>query len=205
MKTLLVATKNQGKLKEISDFLSNLPVQKVSLHDVGIEDEFEEKGTTYKQNSQNKAIFYAKKSRLPAIADDGGIEIVALSGAPGIKSRRWLGYEASDEVLIEHMKKIANGLPKNNRKAYFRTVVSFALPDGKVWSVFGEVEGEIAEKPHLKFLKGYPYRSFFYIPKIKKFYHESNLSDKEQKLYNHRYKAIQKLIPSIKRELKIEK
>jgi len=204
MKKLLIATKNQGKLKEISDFLSDLPLQTVSLSDVGIGDEFEEKGTTYKENSQNKAIFYARKSGFPTIADDGGIEINALNGAPGIKSRRWLGHEASDEELVEHMKKIARELPKNNRKAYFKTIVSFALPSGKIWSSFGEVEGEISQKPHLKFLRGYPYRSFFYLPKIKKFYHESDLSNEEEKLYNHRYKAIQKLIPIIKRELKNE-
>lgn len=204
MKKLLIATKNQGKLKEILDFLSDLPLRTVSLSGVGIGDEFGEKGTTYRENSQNKAIFYAKKSGLPTIADDGGIEIDALNGAPGAKSRRWLGWQASDEELIEHMKRVAEKLPKNNRKAYFRTIVSFALPNGKVWSSFGEVAGEIAEKPHPKFLKGYPYRSFFYIPKIKKFYHESDLSDKEQKLYNHRYKAIQKLIPIIRRELGIK-
>ena len=205
MKTLLIATKNQGKLKEISQFLSDLQVKVLlSLSDIGIEDEFEEKGKTYKENSQNKAIFYAAKSGLPAIADDGGIEIDALGGAPGIKSRRWLGWQASDEELVEHMKKIAKELPKNNRKAYFRTIVSLALPNGKVWSSFGEVEGEISEKPHLKLIKGYPYRSFFYLPKIKKFYHESDLSDKEQKLYNHRYKAIQKLIPIIRKELGIK-
>src|SRR3990167_2141287 len=205
MKTLLIATKNQGKLKEISQFLSDLQVKVLlSLSDIGIEDEFEEKGKTYKENSQNKAIFYAAKSGLSTIADDGGIEIDALGGAPGIKSRRWLGWQASDEELVEHMKKIAKELPKNNRKAYFRTIVSLALPNGKVWSSFGEVEGEISEKPHLKLIKGYPYRSFFYLPKIKKFYHESDLSDKEQKLYNHRYKAIQKLIPIIKNELGIK-
>ena len=203
MKKLLVATKNQGKLKEISDFLSNLPLQTVSLKDVGINEDFEETGKTYKENSQDKAIFYAKKSGLPAIADDGGIEIDALNGAPGIKSRRWLGWEANDEELIEHMKRIARELPKNNRKAYFRTIVSFVLPNGKVFSAKGEIEGTIARKPLLKLLKGYPYRSFFYLPKIKKFYHESDLSDKEQKLYNHRYKAIQKLIPIIKKELRI--
>ena len=205
MKTLLIATKNQGKLKEISQFLSDLQVKVLlSLSDIGIEDEFEEKGKTYKENSQNKAIFYAAKSGLSTIADDGGIEIDALGGAPGIKSRRWLGWQASDEELVEHMKKIAKELPKNNRKAYFRTIVSLALPNGKVWSSFGEVEGEISEKPHLKLIKGYPYRSFFYLPKIKKFYHESDLSDKEQKLYNHRYKAIQKLIPIIKKVLSIK-
>jgi len=204
MKKLLIATKNQGKLREISSFLSELPIKILSLKDLKIEDDFEEKGKTYKENSQNKAIFYAKKSGLPAIADDGGIEIDALNGAPGVKSRRWLGRKASDEELVEHMRRIARELPKENRKAYFRTIVSFALPNGKVWSSFGEVEGEIAEKPRFKLLKGYPYRSFFYLPKIKKFYHESDLSDKEQKLYNHRYKAIQKLIPIIRKELGIK-
>ena len=204
MKKLLVATKNQGKLKEISKFLRDLDLKIVSLKDVGISEDFEETGNTYEENSQNKAIFYAKKSGLSTIADDGGIEIDALDGAPGVKSRRWLGHEASDQELVAYMKKIIKELPKDNRKAFFRTIVSFALPNGKVWSSFGEVEGIIMEKPHLKLLKGYPYRSFFYLPKIKKFYHESDLSDKEQKLYNHRYKAIQKLIPVIKRVLNIK-
>ncbi|OGH39204.1 MAG: hypothetical protein A3B44_02740 [Candidatus Levybacteria bacterium RIFCSPLOWO2_01_FULL_38_21] len=204
MKKLLVATKNQGKLKEISYFLSDLPVKILSLSDIGIDYEFEEKGKTYKENSQSKAIFYAKKSGIAAIADDGGIEITALRGAPGIKSRRWVGEDSTDEKILDHMRKIAVKLPVNKRKAFFRTVISFALPTGKAWSSLGEVEGIIARKPHYKLLKGYPYRSFFYLPKIKKYYHESDLTEGEQKLYNHRYKAIQKLIPIIKREMKIE-
>ena len=203
MNRLLIATRNQGKLKEISQFLSDLPIKTLSLSDIGIRDEFEEKGQTYQENSQKKAIFYAKKSGLPTIADDGGIEIDALGGAPGIKSRRWIGEKSSDEKIINHMKKIARELPENNRKAFFRTVISFALPNGQVWSAEGGIGGIISEKPHLKLLRGYPYRSFFYLPKIKKYYHESDLLDEEQKLYNHRYKAIQKLKPIIARELKI--
>src|SRR3989344_6979104 len=110
MKKLLIATKNQGKLKEISDFLSDLPLQTVSLSDIGIEDDFEESGKTYKENSQNKAIFYAKKSGLPALSDDGGIEIDAFGGAPGIKSKRWVGKDSTDEKIIEHMKKVSKDL-----------------------------------------------------------------------------------------------
>lgn len=201
---LLVATKNQGKLKEILKFLSDLKIDLVSLNDLKISEDFKETGKTYRQNSQNKAIFYAKKSGLSTIADDGGIEIDALNGQPGVKSRRWLGRQASDEELVEHMKKIAKSLPENNRRAFFKTIVSLALPNGKVFSATGEIEGIIAKKPLLKLLKGYPYRSFFYLPKIKKFYHESDLSDKEQKLYNHRYKAIQKLTPIIRRELRFK-
>ena len=127
MNKLLIATRNQGKLKEISQFLSDLPIKILSLSDIGITDEFEEKGKTYQENSQNKAIFYAKLSGLPTISDDGGIEIDALGGAPGIKSRRWVGKDSTDEKIIEKMKKVSSALPKNNRKAFFKTVVYIPL------------------------------------------------------------------------------
>ena len=99
------------------------------------------------------------------------------------------------------MIRVASKLPENNRKAVFKTVISLAFPNGKVWSVTGEIKGIIADKPYLKILKGYPYRSFFYLPQIKKYYHEDQLTEKEQKEYNHRYKAIEKLKPIIIKEL----
>ena len=197
MKKLLIATKNPGKIIEIKKFLKDLPFEIVSLKDVNINDDVEETGKTYEENSLLKALFYAKKSKLPVISDDGGLEIDALGGAPGIKSRRWLGYEATDQELIEYMKKISQDLPENNRTAYFKTVVTFALPDGKYFQSEGKVKGEIARKPLLKFLKGYPYRSFFFLPQINKFYHETQLLKEEEKVYNHRYKAIKKLKPKI--------
>lgn len=201
MKKLLIATTNEGKLKEISNFLSDLPLEIVSLADVGINDKVKETGKTYEENSRIKAFFYSKKSNLPVIADDGGLEINALGGAPGIKSRRWLGKDSKEKDIINHMIKVALALPDDNRDAKFKTVISLALPNGKVWSVTGEIEGIIAKKPYLKLLKGYPYRSFFYLPKLKKYYHEKELTDREQKLYNHRYIAINKLRPIIVREL----
>ena len=97
------------------------------------------------------------------------------------------------------MLKVSKSLPKDNRSAFFKTVVTFALPNGKVWSVSGQVEGRISDKPYLKLLQGYPYRSFFFLPKINKFYHEGELSKAEERLYNHRYKAVQKLLPIIKK------
>src|SRR3989338_1265304 len=201
MKKLLIATANAGKLKEISNFLKDLPLKIVSLSDLGINDHVEEVGKNYEENSQLKALFYSKKSGLPTIADDGGIEISALDGAPGINSKRWLGKDSTEQDIINHMIKVARELPDDNRQAFFKTVISFALPNGKVWSVSGEVEGIIARKPYLKLLKGYPYRSFFYLPKIKKYYHEDQLDAVEEKEYNHRYKALQKLKPTIIKEL----
>src|SRR5437867_4147145 len=139
MKRLLIATHNQGKLDELQNLLSDLPIELVSLSDVGITEDVIEDGATYEENSRKKAVFYAKKSNLPALADDGGLEIVALNYEPGVRSRRWLGYEASDDELIMHMEKITKTLPDDNRDAYFKAVLSLALPDGAVWSVLGEV------------------------------------------------------------------
>jgi len=201
MKKLLIATKNPGKIIEIKSFLKDLPFETVSLKDVDIDDDVKETGKTYEANSLKKALFYAKLSGLPTISDDGGLEIKALNGAPGVKSRRWLGHEATDEELIKHMIKVTKELPENNRTAYFKTVMTFAIPNGKYFQSKGKVKGEIAKKPLLKLLKGYPFRSFFFLPQINKFYHESQLLKEEEKVYNHRYKALTKLKPIIIREL----
>jgi XTP/dITP diphosphohydrolase len=201
MKKILIATKNPGKLKEISNFLSDFNIKTVSLSDLEINDEVEETGKNYKENSKLKAMYYARKSSLPTITDDGGIEIDALDGAPGLKSKRWLGKNSTEQDIVNFMLKFAKDLSDDKRKAKFKTIISFALPDGKIWQAAGEVDGIIADKPYLKLLKGYPYRSFFYLPKIKKYYHENQLTEGEQKEYNHRYKAIQKLKKIIVKKL----
>jgi len=203
MQKILIGSRNPSKILEFKNFLSVLSLYCVSPDDLGIEEDVEETGSTYAQNSKKKALFYAKISGLPTIADDGGLEIEALGGMPGVKSRRWLGYHASDEELMRHMEKIAKDLGENERTAYFKTVVSFALPSGKVYQAASSVKGIIAKKPCFKILSGYPFRSFFYLSEIKKYYHEDDLSEEEQKLYNHRYTAIQKILPIIKQELSL--
>lgn len=190
---LLIATHNQGKLREISSFLSDIPFKIVSLKDLGIKEDVLEDGKTYKENSIKKALFFSKLTGLLTVADDGGIEIDALNGAPGLHSRRW---SEDEKEIIEKMKQIAKDLPQSKKGAAFKTVVSFALPNGQVWSFKGQIKGEIRD-PYLKYLKGFPYRSFFYLPKLKKFYHEDELTKIDEKMYNHRYKAIQKLKPKI--------
>jgi XTP/dITP diphosphohydrolase len=199
--TILIATHNKGKIQEFSRFLQDTDFTVVSLSDLSLHEDVSEDGKTYEENSQKKAVYYAKKSGIPALSDDGGLEVSALNGEPGIKSRRWLGHDATDEELIKHMQKVAESLPENNRYAKFVTVVSFALPDGKIWSQRGEVEGIIIKEPFLKMNPGYPYRSFFYLPTLKKYYHENDLAEKEMQEYNHRYKAFLKLLPQIQNHL----
>lgn len=201
MKKLLIATTNKGKLHELSLFLKDVPVQLVSLRDVGITDEPEETGKDYIENSQLKALFYSKESGLPAIADDGGLEIMALGGAPGLKSHRWLGPDTTEEDIIAHMKKLAKTLPDDNRQAFFKTVVSVGFPDGRAKSFSGSVEGIIAKEPAEKYEPGYPYRSFFFVPKLNKFYFETELTPSELKQFNHRYKAVQEVKKYLQKEL----
>lgn len=201
MKKLLIGTHNPAKLNELSELLADLPVQLVSLTDVGINEDVDETGITYEENSQKKALFYAKKSGLPALSDDGGIEIAALNFAPGVHSKRWLGDGKSEDELIAHMQKVANELPDENRTAFFKVVLSLALPNGKFWSVAGEIEGIISKKPFIQKRKGYPYRSFFFLPKLNKYYFESELTPEEQQQYNHRVIAIEKLKPLLIKEL----
>lgn len=205
MKKILIATRNPGKLFEITKFLSDLPIQTISLSDLEIKENVEETGKTYRENSVKKARFYAKLSGLPTVADDGGIEIDALGGGPGPRSRRFFGKngkEATDEEIIEEMKKLVKALPQNKLGAAFKDVITLALPTGETFSVNGQVKG-VLKDPYLKLLHGYPYRSFFYLPKIKKYYHESELTEDEERKYNHRYKAINKLKPIIRKVLGI--
>lgn len=197
MKRLLIATTNRGKLREFQEFLKDMPLELVSLTDLGISQDYNEEADDYAENSRGKAQFYTNLSGLPALADDGGIEIDALDGAPGIHSKRWVGEDSTDEKIIEKMTQVARTLPEDNRAARFITVVTVSFPDGKIIQEMGEVKGIIQRKPLLKLLKGYPYRSFFYLPEIKKYYHEADLSEEEEKLYNHRYKAVQKLKPQL--------
>lgn len=194
---LLIATTNKGKLGEFKSFLSDLPLELVSLTDIGIDADYAEEGSTYAENSEGKARFYSELSGLPALSDDGGIEIDALNGAPGIHTKRWFGDDLSDEEMIREIKKVANRLPDNNRGAHFRTVITVVFPDGSFIQETGQVDGVIAREPLVKINKGYPYRSFFFLPEIGKYYHEADLSPVEEKLYNHRYKAVQKLKPQL--------
>lgn len=200
-KKLLIGTHNPAKLHELSELLTDLPLTLVSLTDVGITEDVEEDGDTYIENSQKKALFYAKKSGLPALSDDGGIEIAALHNEPGVHSKRWLGENTTEEDLIKHMQKIANELPEDNRTAWFKVVLSLALPTGEVWSVKGQIKGIVARKPFIQKKTGYPYRSFFFLPQLHKYYFESELTPAEQKKYNHRVIAVAKLQPLLKKEL----
>ena len=200
MKTLLVATTNPGKLSELQDFLSDLPITLVSLKDVGITSHVEETGKTFEENALLKATHYAKDSGLATIADDGGLEIDALNGEPGVNSHRWIhkNREDEDEELIQHALLRLKDVPLEKRGAQLHLVIAFATPDGKTYTSEGAIRGIIPFKDAPYRRQGFPYRSLLYLPELKKFYNHDELTEEENRTYNHRRKAIEDLKPIIR-------
>lgn len=197
---LLIATSNPGKLAEIKRFLSDIPIELVSPKDVGITDAVEETGKTFEENAVLKAKFYAQKTGLPTIADDGGFEIDALGGEPGVKSHRWIhgDREDTDEELIAYTFEKLKGIPPKRRGAQLRAVLAFALPNGEIHTATAATRGIIPDKPSDGRVTGFPYRSILYIPEIGKYYNHDLLTPAETETYNHRKKALEKLKPMLR-------
>ncbi len=200
MKRLLVATHNPAKLEELNFALKELEnqgIKLISLNDVGVEEDPEETGETFQENSELKARFYGNLSKLPTIADDGGLIIPFLNNAPGVKSKRWPGYEAGDEELISFTLSHLKGVEIKNRTAYLETCVTFFDPEtGKVFFEQEKIKGHIAEKPTGRPTNGYPFRALFIVDEFGKYYDE--LTAEEHDKINHRFKALKRLTKRIK-------
>lgn len=205
MKKILLATTNKAKIKELKLGLKKLEkygIKIFTLGELGINKKPEEKGKTFCQNSKIKARFYGNLSGFPTIADDGGLIIPSLNNQPGVRSRRWLGYEASDEELINYTLKKLNNFSKEQRVAYLITCVSFYNPINKDYFFQQKkIKGYIAEKPSGKPTEGYPFRALFIVEKFNKYYDE--LTEKEHQEVNHRLKALTRLLPFVKNSLNL--
>jgi XTP/dITP diphosphohydrolase len=184
---LVIATRNKGKTSEIKSLLSGFPVIIRNLDDFGTIPEIKEDGETFDDNAYKKAGFAAKILGFPALADDSGLVVEALNGAPGVHSARYAGENASDE---ERCLKILNEMKgKSNRKAAFECVLSIAVPGGAALTYEARCEGIISEK--LKGENGFGYDPIFYYPPLKKTFAE--LTQEEKNQISHRGKAFQEL------------
>ena len=126
---LLVATRSRHKLAELRDLLSLHHAELVDLDDVGIADEAEETGGSFAANAALKARFYARRSGLPTLADDSGLEVDALDGGPGVRTRRYAGEQATDADNNAKLLAELGDLPPARRGARYRCVLALALPD----------------------------------------------------------------------------
>lgn len=197
MKELLIATTNSGKLLEYGAIFKEfgLAIKTVSLEDLKINQETEETGQTFKENAIEKARFYYDLSGLATLADDAGLEIDYLNGEPGVRSRRWPGYEATDKELIQIALEKLRGIPESQRTAQLRAVVALIFPGhDKIYTFEGVLRGRIAENPITQKIAGYPFRSIF-IPEGE----ERRLG--QMSLIAHRKQAVEKTLPIIKKYL----
>ena len=126
---ILVATRSTHKLRELTELLEPAGVNLVSLDDVGIADEVEETGATFEANARLKARAYARRSGLPTLADDSGIEVEALGGGPGVRTRRYAGERATDRENNAKLLAALAGLPPERRGARYVCVLALARPE----------------------------------------------------------------------------
>ncbi len=193
---LVVATRNRGKSEEIRSFLKDFPIEIKDLNDFGPIPEAVEDGNTFDDNAYKKASFTAKVLGLPALADDSGLEVNALGGAPGVFSSRYAGANASDgqnnAKLLAEMEKI------EDRGARFCCVISLAMPSGPALTYEATCEGTILDSPRGK--GGFGYDPLFYYPPEEKSFAEMSLEEKSK--VSHRGKALAELKREFSRVLK---
>ena len=180
---LVLASKNEKKLREMDEILSSLGIEVISEAQAGVDVEVEETGTTFEENSLLKAKAVMEASGLSAIADDSGLCVDALGGAPGVYSARYGGPELDDtgryRLLLENMK----GQPRGAR---FVSVITCCFPNGDVLTARGECHGTIAFAPMGE--GGFGYDPVFFLPKLKKTF--AQLTPEEKNAISHRGLAL---------------
>jgi XTP/dITP diphosphohydrolase len=159
MTKLLIATHNPGKLHEYAQIFAELDLELLTLDDLGITTEIEETGTTFTENAQLKATAYMRLSGLPTLADDSGLEVAALDGAPGVYSARYGGV--TGRAQLDYLLKQLDGVPFHARLARFVCVIALAHPDGAVEFAEGFLTGVIEFAP--RGTGGFGYDPLFYV------------------------------------------
>lgn len=183
---LVVATLNAGKAREIRALLACLPFEVRGLHDVPGASLPEESAESYRDNALLKARAAARLTGEMALADDSGLEVDALGGAPGARSARYGGPGLDDRARCERLLDALREVPPGRRTARFRCVIAMVEPDGREQSVEGLVEGEIALTP--RGTAGFGYDPVFFYPPLGRTFAE--LSAEEKSAVSHRGQAL---------------
>ena len=191
---LAIATNNAHKLQEIRTILSGQFDELLSLKDLGIDVDVEETGTTLEENALLKARTIQEICHMPTLADDTGLMVDALGGAPGVYSARYAGEEhndASNRALL--VKNLQN---EQNRNAHFATVIAIVYPNGDFITSKGRVEGEILREERGN--EGFGYDSLFYSYELKKTFAEA--SQEEKNSVSHRGRALRAMLEKLQNE-----
>ncbi len=184
---LVIATRNPGKTAEIRALLEGFAIDVRNLTDFGPIPEVVEDGATFDENAYKKSSFTARVLGLPALADDSGLTVAALNGAPGVLSARYAGEDAGDAGRCRKLLAEMHG--RSDRRAAFECVISLAVPSGPALTYEGRCEGLIAERPSGE--NGFGYDPLFYYPPFKKTFAE--LTREEKSRVSHRGLALREL------------
>lgn len=194
-KRFIAATKNQGKLKEIKEILADFPFEVISMEQAGIGIEIEENGVTFEENALIKARSVSKISDGIVMADDSGLAVDYLDGAPGVYSARFAGEGATDEEKNLKLLRLLEGVPYEKRTARFVCAVAVVFPDGRHFTVNGTCEGYINEKPAGN--NGFGYDPLLYIPQRGKTIAELDSDIKNE--ISHRGKALRLMVAELRK------
>jgi XTP/dITP diphosphohydrolase len=184
---IVLATRNPGKTAEIRELLAGFPIEVKNLSDFGPIPDVEEDGATFEENAYKKSSFTARVLGCPALADDSGLVVEALGGAPGVFSARYAGENATDE---DRCRKLLSELKNcRERKAAFECVISLAVPTGPALTYEGRCEGLIADAP--SGANGFGFDPVFFYPALNKTF--ADLTREEKSRVSHRGKALEQL------------
>lgn len=183
---LVLATRNPGKVRELSQMLAPLGYEVVSLDRYPGVPEIVEDGATFKDNAVKKAATVARHTGRLALADDSGLEVDYLGGAPGVHSARFAGGGHNDRANNEKLLKLLSGVPAEKRSARFRCVVAVATPEGRVFTAEGTCEGIITTEPRGE--GGFGYDPLFLVPEYGKTFAELEPAVKNR--ISHRGRAL---------------
>ena len=193
---LAIATNNQHKLQEIRAILGDSFEELLSLKDLGIDVDVEETGTTLEENAIIKARAILALSGIATLADDTGLMVDALNGAPGVYSARYAGEEHNDAKNRALLLKNLNGV--KDRSAHFATVIALCYPDGKTLTASGRVNGEILMSE--RGTEGFGYDSLFFSTELGKTFAEATQAEKNS--VSHRGRALRAMLELVKSQEK---
>lgn len=194
MKKIIFATGNEGKMREVRMILQDLGVEILSLKEAGIAADVEENGTTFEENAVIKATEIMKMCGEIVLADDSGLEVDALNKEPGIYSARYMGHDTSYHIKNKSLIDRLEGKSGEERNARFVCVIAAALPDGRVFTTRGTMEGQIGYKERGE--NGFGYDPIFYLPEYGCYSAELPLEEKNK--LSHRGKALRLMKEKLK-------
>ena len=186
---LLLATSNQGKAKEIKSFLGELSLEIFNLQELNLKKTFPERGKTFAENARGKSLFHSEHWEGLTLAEDSGLEIEHLKGAPGVISARFSGPQATDEKNNQKVLELMKGVPSEQRKARFVSNMILAQKGKIIKEIEETAEGLVAIEK--KGSHGFGYDPIFYYPPLGKTFAE--LLPEEKNRVSHRGQALKKL------------